>query len=255
MNITTIDNVELILELIPNLKNHTLLILDIDEVLIMPKDDFRLDHKERVDIIKEYSNKYNYEQRKHLFSIILQKQEMCLVDVRIIDVLESLRHHTIPTIAITRAFTGKFGIIDSAGDLLISRLNKLNIDFKNLSPIKEEILIKEMTNAASTLIFKNGILMTANQDKGQALDYLLIETDYYPQEIIFIDDKLENLESLYMLTNKLGMKGQYYEYVGAKNVPLSTLNANQEKLRFEILEYQHQWLTDAEISIMDQDYK
>ncbi len=243
-NITKISTLKPLTEVIEKLTPKTLLIFDIDEVLIVPTPAFRLTHPYRKSLIQDLQKRLPYEERKVLFSIILNHCEYQLVDPSILNIIEKIKNRKIPAIALTKSFNGKLGIVDSVSDKMIGSLKKLQINFEDLSPFKEELSISEMIEGEVYPIFKKGILMTAKLDKGEALKYLLQNNNYRPSQIFFIDNQRDNLLSVQRTCESLSISFQGFEYDGATCIPEPCLSKEEERLRFKTLEEEHRWITN-----------
>jgi hypothetical protein len=97
-------------------------------------------------------------------------------------------------------------------------------------------------------MLKSGVMLTAQVDKGKTLECILRRSGYYPKTIVFIDDMLNNLESLEKLSAKLKIKFHGFHYTAASNVPIPVIDKKIEKLRFQILEKEHKWLSYQELA-------
>jgi hydroxymethylpyrimidine pyrophosphatase-like HAD family hydrolase len=183
-----------------------------------------------------------------LYCLTASKAKWRLVDPDIIDIFTRLKERQIPSIALTSIYTGKFGNIEKLEDWRIKHLHDLGFDFVNLTPIKEEILLYELEEQDGVPMLKSGVILTAQIDKGKTLEYILRHNNYYPKTIIFIDDMLNNLESLERLSSKLKIKFHGLHYTAVSNMPIPVINKQIEKLRFQILEKEHKWLNHQELA-------
>ncbi len=148
---------------------------------------------------------------------------------------------------LTKLPTGKFGIIEDMIEWRIHELTELKVNFQEFSPSKDEIIIEDFNAGYGKPTLKDGIIYTAEYDKGSILEYVLRKTNYYPQSIIFIDDIEENLFSLQETCKKLKINYQGFEFTGSAIIPEPELDSQLEKMRFEILEKEYKWLTDEEL--------
>lgn len=246
-DIIEITDFKVINNLLPNIDKDTLVIFDVDEVLIMPTDEYRLTHPFRRELVKDIQSRLSLEEQKILFSIIMLKQTMRLVDMEIIDLLNKLKEYKIPTIALTKFLTGKIGNISKVEDLLFKNLALLNISFQDLTPFKNEIKLHGMHGNSGIPFLKDGVIMTAMIDKAKVLKSVFTRMSYFPRKIIFIDDKLDNLQSVQNFSINSQIIFQGFHYLGANNIPERLLDLEVEKRRFSILERSHQWLNDNEI--------
>ena len=226
----------------------SLVIFDVDDVLIMDQDEYRLTHPVRAKWIKDSKQRLSREERDLLFSIILAERSVRLVDPDIMNILHDLEKRKIPTMALTKLYTDKYGIIEKMQDWRIRELKAINIDFAKLTPIKDEIIIHDLQIGYGVPILTEGVILTANRDKADILEHILHDKKYYPQSIIFVDDVLENLESVERLCKKLQINFHGFEYIGASHVPEIELDEEIEKLRFQILEQKYRWITHHNLS-------
>ena len=246
--IITIDNLVPFEQVIKKINQDTLVIFDVDHVLIMPKDDYtRNRHPYRQILWREIVNRNSKQKIKMLQSIVTVSSKWCLMDPKILNILADLENNLIPSIALTSYGTGKLGIIESLEDLRIHELKSLGIDFVNLSPIKNKVLIHELKNEHGIPMFKDGIIFTAELDKAIILDYILRNKNYHPKKIIFIDDQLNNLKSIENFCTKSLIKFCGFHYIAISKRPVCIIDNEKEKMRFKILEKEHRWLSSTEL--------
>jgi hypothetical protein len=247
--ITTISDFTPLTELLKRSDRDTLVIFDIDHVLIMPTDEHTLNrHPYRKQLWKEIEGRLSKEDMKTLYGIATAKAKWRLVDPGVVDIFTFLKKYQIPSIALTSIYTGKFGNIEKLEDWRIKHLHDLGFDFCNLTPIKEDIFLHELEAQDGVPMLKSGVILTAQVDKGKALESILHRSNYYPKAIIFIDDMLNNLESLERLSAKLKIKFHGLHYTAASSIPTPVINEKIEELRFQILEKEHEWLSYQELA-------
>ena len=248
-DIITISDFIPLKKLLEEADQDTLVIFDVDHVLIMPTDEYTLNrHPYRKELWKEIEGRLSKEEMKTLYGLTASKAKWRLVDPDIIDIFTRLKERQIPSIALTSIYTGKFGNIEKLEDWRIKHLHDLGFDFVNLTPIKEEILLYELEEQDGVPMLKSGVILTAQIDKGKTLEYILRHNNYYPKTIIFIDDMLNNLKSLERLSSKLKIKFYGLHYTAVSNMPIPVINKQIEKLRFQILEKEHKWLNHQELA-------
>jgi len=254
-NMTTYAQITQITDLHPlessikNLDTDTLVIFDVDHVLIMPTDEYSLNRNPyRRQLWQDLKLRSSEEEFKFLRSIAVSSAKWRLVDTNIMTVLSELKNKNIPTVALTSLATGKFGIIEKMEDLRIKELQSVGIDFTNLTPLHGELPINELKSMHGTPMLKAGIILTAEVDKAKVLEYILRQKNYYPKKVVFIDDQLNNLESLEKLCAKLKIKFEGFHYTAVSLMTTSVVDEQLEKLRFEILEKEHRWLSYKELT-------
>jgi hypothetical protein len=218
----------------------------------MDEHEYRLTHPYRKQWKKDSKTRLSIEERNLLFSIILAERNVRLVDPQIRNILDDLEKRKIPTMALTKLYTDKYGVIESViermQDWRIKELRAINIDFAKLTPIRDEIVIHELQVGYGVPLLTEGVILTANRDKADILEHILHSKKYYPKSIIFIDDILENLEVVQSLCDKLKINFHGFEYMGAGQVPEIELDERIERIRFQILEQKYRWIAQTHIT-------
>lgn len=240
--------------LLDNPNRNSLIIFDVDEVLIMSTPEHDLREPYRIKILEGIFKKLTNNQINIFKSIIFAQREVKLVDPDLNKLFDLIASMKVPSLALTAMGTGKFGIINSMVEFRIEELSKFNISFKELAPFKDEYIVNELNNV--TKIFpdtcgvpclSSGIIFTAGIDKGVVLEYILQKYDYYPKNIIFVDDYLPNLESLKRLCIQLEINFYGFHYKAAHVVPLPKINKKLEIIRFQKLLQEQLWLKNHNI--------
>lgn len=226
---------------------NTLVIFDIDEVIIETKDSI-LKPQNKAHFLKmeeELLTHTSNDEALYFRSIIYQEQEIELVDARILDILNSLKNKGINTTAITYIATGPRGKIARFEDWGLSRLNKLGIDFRELNNFKDHTF-SELPAKHGVPLTKHGVTFTALESKGLLLAALLKYNSFSPKKIIFIDDKLCNLESVASTCENLGIPFIGIQYLAVIKSNKWEFNEKLAHLQFKTLEKEHRWLSDQE---------
>lgn len=245
--ISKIHDFKEVIEEIVKATKDSLVLFDIDEVVVMDDDEFRLTHKYRDDLLIDIEKRLLKENFKKLLSVILKNRKARFVNPDILKIFSLLKEKNIPAMGLTKLPTGTFGVIEDMIEWRRNELASLNLDFTCTSPLSDEILIDKFNAGYGTPTLKDGIIYTAEYDKGSILEYVLRSTKYYPKSIIFIDDILENLESLQKICNNLKINYHGFEFTGSAIVPEPSLDAQLEKIRFKVLEEEYRWLNDEEL--------
>ena len=141
-------------------------------------------------------------------------------------------------------------------NLRIKELKDFGIDFTKLNSLKGHLSINKFKNINGIPMLKNGVILTAEIDKATILEYILHKKNYYPKQIIFIDDQIRNLEAIQKLCNKLKIKFQGFHYIAASLMKVELIDKDLERLRFEILEDKNIWLSYEELrKIKNKEFK
>lgn len=260
--IKSTDNLDHLEKILATTKSDALVVFDVDEVLMVPVKDYNLKQPYRKSLLRKLKKKYSIPNYQVLESIILYNTKYQLIEPRIINILESLKKNKIPAVALTCMGTGSFGVIDSLQNLRIKNLKEMGLDFSQLTPIYEEIVARELSKVKKIVpefvglpIIKSGVIFSAGIDKAVALEYFLNKKNYYPKNIIFIDDYLPNVSSLEEMCNKLKINFEGIHYTAADSMMPIKINEKKEDLRFELLEKQKRWLVDDKKLILVNKYE
>jgi len=222
---------------------NTLIIFDIDDVLITYNDmvlrpcgaHFRPTSWDGI----------APEEIPHLISIMLSEGEIILVEPLALQLVNELKKRKIKTIALTAARTGKFGIIEKAEDWRINILKQFGFSF--FSSFQQQPVIYFDSETTNYSLFKNGILFLGNEknSKGDLLVRFLNKIQWKPEKIIFIDDKMSNLTSVKSSLIQENIPFYGYHYQGAKNLP-GEFSEETAEVQFSYLRKNHKWLSEAE---------
>jgi len=236
-----------VIKVIEQANSDSLVLFDVDEVIVMDNDEYRLTHDYRKELVSDIEKRLPEEQCKLLISVVLKNRKIRFVNSDILKIFTLLKEKNIPAMGLTKLPTGKLGIIEDMIEWRVRELTELKVNFKEFSPLNDEIIVEDFNVGYGKPTLKDGIIYTAEYDKGDVLEYVLRKTNYFPKSIIFIDDIEENLLSLQKTCSKLKTNYQGFEFMGSAIVPEPDLDEQLEKIRFEILEKEYKWLTDEEL--------
>lgn len=249
-DIKTCNSFDLLKKIITSMTKDDLLALDVDHVLIMPVDEDSLNRnpyrKKLWEILKK---KYGKEQEKIYYGLVSLKAQWRLVDPNILEVIEQSKKKDIPTIAITSLYTGKFGVIEKIENWRIEQLKKFGLDFSKFCPkeLNNDLLISELQSADGVPTLKEGVIFTAQVDKGVVLENILKKTNYKIRRIVFVDDNPKYLKEICLMAQRLGIPFYGIHYNAVDQMPISTISERVEDLRMQILEREEKWLSYSEI--------
>ncbi|MFY9589611.1 DUF2608 domain-containing protein [Rickettsia endosymbiont of Halotydeus destructor] len=241
------NDFKVIEEYVNKADKDTLVIFDVDDVLMMPTDEFAFTAPVRRELTKKLKEKYSEDELKYLFTPIFKIRTVQLVASGMPDLIKDLEQRKIPTIALTGWWTGKYGHITKMEDFRFDGLKQVNISFINTSPFKEDMIFPEFKNKDGVPMLKSGVILTASADKGLVLKAALEKSNLHFKKIVFIDDNLKFLESVEKICLELNIDFQGIHYGAAKIAPLPILDKGKEQLRYKVLEQEHVWLLDKEL--------
>ena len=228
------------------IEKNTLVIFDIDDVILMPTDEFNMDTEIRKKLTNVLKQKYTKEERRLLYSIVLSKRKVKLVDSKIKMLFEDLTKMRIPVTALTSWWTGSYGKIANMESIRFSDLKQVDISFKNISPFTKDTKLKGFKADKGIPMIKHGIILTATHDKGKVLKQSLELFGLSYKNIILVDDQLINIKSVEKICQqtKINFTGLHYTFV--QQMPPIIHDMEKEKLRYEVLKKEHIWLTNNE---------
>lgn len=242
-----------------NVTCQTLVIFDVDYVLITPKDKiFRFCGEQNglrqqlfKNLKKVTQEKYKILNEKKvplsdfLMSVIIKTSRIEAVDQLITHLITKLKKQNIPVIALTQNLSGPIGQIASQSEKKINDLKEVGIDLTNTMFGSDVIVLNNVSsNLGLHPVYDRGVIFANSVKKGEVLKAFLEAQNFTPKNIIFIDDRQECLESVDAATKTLGIP-----YVGLQFTQLSergeTVDKALAEYQFHVLLEQEVWLDDA----------
>jgi hypothetical protein len=244
--ITSIESFNDIRSELDSADKDTLVIFDVDDVLITYNDmvlrpcgaRFRPASWKDIDP-KEIP---------YLMSIMLNEGKIILIDPSAPRLVNKLESRGVKTIALTAARTGKFGVIENAEDWRLKILKQFNLDFSKSFPKNQIIYFGDGAKKENDYsLFKDGVLFLGDEKstKGALLVQFLDKVQWKPKKVIFIDDKMSHLSSVETALNEAKIPFQGYQYKGVEKLP-GELNEQIAEVQFTYLRKDHKWLSDSE---------
>lgn len=248
--ITETPNLAFLEHELQNVDEKCLVMFDVDDTLLEPKDlILRTGYfRQKEKLIKSYiqnpevvpSNKYP----KHfLHSTVLTTTDYILVDPNIVPIIHNLQSKGIPTIAFTLMGSWQLGIIPSLTDFRYAQLKKLDLDFSQAFSSDEFPKIRNLKNGDLHCCFTGGVLYSNELPKGPILVTFLEALNWKPTKVIFLDDKMDYLESVEEALKDTGIEFIGLYYTASKNKS-EKLDEKLADFQFRILAENGVWLTD-----------
>ncbi|WP_010298925.1 DUF2608 domain-containing protein [Candidatus Odyssella thessalonicensis] len=239
----------------------TLVIFDIDDVLLFPKD--QILRSENRKYLKELSSRLERlvgeEEAQLLYSIIFEQRQNGPVDPKMRDLISNLQSQGIKVLALTNCFTGAFGKIKSLEEWRCHELHKHGYHFDQSWPALKAKQFHDLNKQENGLSTKNnsipmfirGTVFTSSVSKGKALQAFLKYAQLSPKRIIFIDDKERHLKSVQRVALAHNISFTGIKYTAADDLAREALNKQRAELQFEVLKKDKKWMADSEASTVE----
>lgn len=235
-------------EVMKSASKDSLVLFDVDDVLISPTDEFNFRSKIRKDLKKEISQNKSKQEVQVMFSDFFLKRKVKLVNENMPKLLKFLKEKRIPVSALSSWWTDNFGTIQEMEKQRLKELEQVKISFSDLSPFNKDIsFISHKTEHGGTPMIISGIILTALGDKGQVLGLALKSINKKFKRIIFIDDQKKYLEEVEKFCEGHGLDFVGIHYTESLLAPIPEFDFAKEKLRFNILKEEQVWLSAPEL--------
>lgn len=243
------NNFKIIQEKLESADINTLIIFDVEDVLLEPRDTvLQFNHKTFVkDIERKLAEKYSNKEVDNINSSILLQRHNAPVNNDMAQIIDKAQNRGVKVMALTNCRTGKFGKISSMEEWRLQELKKHGYHFdKSWTNINDKIFSIQGEDSRDNIIFKNGVIFTSHSHtKGDALREFLKYSKIEPKSIIFIDDKEHNIKSVQDVASDMKIEFTGIEYTASKEHD-TKLNEKRASLQFEVVEKEGKWLSDKE---------
>lgn len=177
-------------EITQHIGSDTLVIFDIDDTLLIPAQTLGCDawFVTRLNYNKQFIQDFNVAKDKTLaeWQAIRHITDVIIVEEGSDAIIKELQANNIPIIGLTTQ------------ELVLCKrtevqLKSLNIDLSMTAPSKQD---HYFVNKNSGVLYRQGIIFTSGSSKGEALVKYFEATNYYPKNIVFVDDKKSHLNDV-----------------------------------------------------------
>lgn len=248
--ITTTDDLTPIYEAVQAVDEHALVIFDVNDVLMIPADQLlRKPYKTRFkEAIARVAALRGSETASSLEIIVKRHHRVVLVDPKMVSMLNILKKKSVTTIALTNAGSGVMKGGGTREDLMLEQLRSVGIDFRGSFPSLDVMSFAgDMPSGeGGAPLFKNGVIFTGFLSKGQVLQSFLQKVDFHPSQIVFVDDKQINLESVETFCTEKRIPFRGFRYTGSENHGKEALNEKRAELQLSLLTTEKRWADDEE---------
>jgi len=238
-------NLILIEEHIADLDENALVVFDVVNTLLVSNDHILTACGD--EYFQNFMKNFKSEERIALRSKILLQSEVSIVDDNIFMLLNQLKQRNVKTIALSAMPTGQYGVILNAEQWRVDQLALLGIYFDWSFPEIDSLVLNDFKGKRTFPIFKRGILATGDYPKGAVLCDFLRKIQWKPSAVIFIDDKMDYIESVESELEKENIEHISFHYTAAIDRPCS-LNERVADYQLNYLMEKGKWLNDDEAS-------
>ena len=195
------------------LDTTTWIMIDVDYTLTEPTDPIwqHVELRSRAGAYRDFLRSLTIEEQQALPIAIVTSCLNRLVDPLMPNLIEVWQQEAV-VFAFTDSDTGSFGVIPNLVEWRESTLAELGIDFSSTQLSPSPLFFSMLPPfRGSYPLYRNGILYSNGLDKGIVLDFFIEQLGISPQRILFIDDSLQNLESV-----AEAAASKYIDFVGFK---------------------------------------
>lgn len=257
------DDLQLIKREIFASPKDTLVVFDVDFVLTTPSDEVFIlsvtddGRKLLSSIYDDLWARLPKHDIDEMQSILMLTQPWRPVTPDTPKIFNQIKSKGYKVLGLTACGTGAFGKVRSGEIWRVDALKSIGITFdKNFINSKPGSLDRYIPSASEHYAkakhacfpaVQNGIIFTCMLPKGEVLDAYLQFANIKPKKIIFIDDRINNLQTVREFCKKSNIEYIGYEYTVIKQQAKHlTLNPRRVKLQYKILELTKTWLNDAQ---------
>ncbi|MBS0625154.1 MAG: DUF2608 domain-containing protein [Verrucomicrobia bacterium] len=240
-------DIEEVFQILSEADSQDLIIFDVDEVLIVPKDKILRPNAGRVcyPVFDRLFFPTSDEEKTELFGHWIHQIEVEVVHPKIVEGIWDLQEkgHKIITLTLMLPGPGPCGPIGSMEDFRFHELKERGFDFSGSLEV-ESLKLSLDPKHGRVPLFKNGILFSYPYPKGPSLGTFLEQIDFVPSKIWFVDNDQRNVDSVAKMAQ-------------AKNIPYVGIRYLDQKFEQEdfdeeigLFQYDHFertkiWLDDA----------
>ncbi len=206
------------------------------------------------DKFKEIKKIKGKEETDRLISIVLDSYKPVLVDEKIPQIIELAQKAGILVFGLTSGKTSKYGIIENRADTRINTLKTFGVDFSKSMDLPYmdlgvgDDIDKTIENGNS--MFQDGIIFASRIPKGEILGRFLERAKLHPKKIIFVDNRLKNINLVCTKAQELGIEYVGIYFTKLSRSPYKHLDQNIVDKKFEILLKDGKWINDQEAQNM-----
>ncbi|MGE0671237.1 MAG: DUF2608 domain-containing protein [Parachlamydiales bacterium] len=216
----------------------TLVMFDIDDVLIYPKDALMQNWRSgwRPEGLRPWTAEED--------TIAWMHAQFQLMDPNGPQLLDKLNENAIPAIGFTSFAMDQAGIVESIPEWRSQHLIGLGLNFK----MEKEVVFPVQMGFVPPS-FEKGVLYCGDfykkdkNNKGKILSLFLDWLDWTPEQVVLVDDGQKHLESVKEELDRRGIPFHGFLYIPKE---LDPIDENVASMQYQTILIEKQWLSDAE---------
>lgn len=211
------------LPVIQNCDSQTLILFDIDDVLINPSEPLAQAYGPslwfKIKAVWHYPQLLYQACREQFYSRLWQQSQWYVIEPDIVGIINNLKKRGCTVLALSSMETGQFGVIPNFPAWRYELLKNVGLEF---SRTFENAAFKNLPAYRHNYpeLYK-GIVCCNQQPKGAVVGAFLDYFELKPATIIFFDDSAKNLQSVAQECKKRDIAFKGYEYMRAKYEPIA----------------------------------
>lgn len=245
--IVTTRTVEPIKEAVDRLDQNSLVLFDIDQVLLTRSDMIFQQgvHEQVKRLYDRFLATHSKDEVKRLDSIVWMQSPEQIVDQKMLILIREIQQRKIPVMALTKAGSGRYGCIASFEEYRADALKKFGFDFSSSFFGMRKKSFDEF-KVSHPPVFTRGVLCTGRVGKGEALRAFLQYINFSPKRILFVDDLLENISDVEKVCEEKHIGFEGFVYTEVQERPVPTFHQELVDFQIAVLEKEGRWLPDHE---------
>lgn len=235
----TVETIKQLIAIINAIQPGDWLVVDVDNTLIMPEDAIFQGNSTDKNFIDQFKKKNPTNLVNNLSKWRL-KRKVKLVENSWPEVFKISHEKGIFVFALTQMDSGAYGIIESMEKWRAAELKIMGLNFTSYAEQSVEILLEG--ERAATIY--QGIMFTGSNSKDQVLAAFMAKLQSKPKRLVFVDDRLEQVELIENWCNANHIEVSSCHYTAAEQTE-GVIKPKRSVLQLESFA-KGSWLSDAE---------
>lgn len=249
----TIDSLKELSFLWDQADKNTLVVFDVDEVLLTTEDHFGHPYAKYtfyplfISALWKAKTKEEKEAIEDIISLTYHLPKRVVIEEETPDLIRNLQSRGVTVVALTHFPTEKIGGMIDVPSWFVNRLKEFGFSFSDLGQSKIHL---EMEPEKKHLpLLQSGVIFTSGNQKGEVLKALFKKCNFCPSKVIFIDDLSSNVESVQAAMESLAIECHAYQYKGANRFFRNEVDMDILNYQIKYLLKNKSWISDKEVEI------